>query len=84
MFYVCFATASKTFAEWLQMQIQRRLSITGHISGKKKNILYQLRYAKSDGLKLLTRMYRDSSKGMYLSRKRLKIQQMLSIVGEQV
>ena len=85
MFYLCFISASTAFVAWLRGTIERILLVRGHVtSAKKKNVCYQLKYAKSDGLKILRRMYRDAPKGMYLSRKRLKIQQMLSIVGEQL
>ena len=48
-----------------------------------RNILKQLKYAKADSLKLLRKMY-YSRNAVSLSRKRLKIQKMLAIVGEQL
>src|SRR3990167_8684031 len=69
MFYLCFASASKVFVDWLQETIERNLSVRGHItSAKKKNFYYQLKYAKRDSLIILRRMYRDAPKGTYLSR----------------
>jgi len=84
MFYICFASASRAFIDWLRENIERRLSVKGHVTSAKKKVCYQLKYAKSDGLKILRRMYRDATKGTYLSRKRLKIIEMLAIVGEQL
>lgn len=84
MFYVCFASASQAFVNWLQEGIEDRLSITGHVTSAKRNICYQLKYAKKDSLKIFREMYRDAPKGFYLSRKRLKIDRTLRIVGESV
>ena len=83
MYYVAFASASISFIEWLRENIEKDLAIRGHItSATKKNTLYQLKFAKADGLKLLLRMYKGAQRGMYLKRKRLKITKMLAIVGE--
>src|SRR3989344_3705370 len=85
MFYLCFASPSKTFIDWLPGNIEKHLSVRGHItSAKKKNFYYQLKYAKRDSLIILRRMYRDAPKGTYLSRKHLKILRMLAIVGERL
>jgi hypothetical protein len=84
MFYLCFASASKVFVDWLQESIQHNLSVRGHVTSAKKSLYYPVRYAKSDSLKILRRMYRDAPKGTYLSRKHLKIQKMLAIVGERL
>ena len=84
MFYLCFASASKVFIDWLRENIETRLSIKGHVTVTKSSICYQLKYAKSDGLKVLRKMYRDAPKGFYLSRKRLKIVKMLATVGEKL
>ena len=82
MFYLSFVSASMAFVRWLRGTIERFLSVRGHVTSAKKNVCYQLKYAKSDSLKILRRMYRDAPKGAYLSRKRLKIIKMLDIVGE--
>ena len=82
MFYVCFASASRAFIDWLRENVERQLSIRGHVTIAKRNICYQLKYAKSDGLKILRRMYHNTPKGSYLSRKRLKIEHTLRIVGK--
>lgn len=84
MFYVCFASASPTFIEWLRSRIHESAHVQGHVTHAKGHSTGQLKYAKQDGLKLLRRMYDDPKNSIYLSRKYLRIQQMLSIVGERL
>lgn len=85
MFYVCFASASPSFLSWLQDTIYKKLGVSGHVthSTKPTGSLFQLKYAKKEGLRVIRAMYRNSKK-MYLSRKRLKIEKMLSIIGERL
>lgn len=82
MFYLCFASASPVFLDWLRVQIEKHLSVRGHITGSRRESCRQLKYAKADSLKILRRMYLHAARGHYLSRKRLKIEEMLRIVGE--
>lgn len=85
MYYLCIASASRKFISWLQREIKSNLGIHGHITfSRKRNVCYQLKYAKGDTLKLLRKMYKASRHPVYLSRKRLKIERMLAIVGEQL
>ena len=79
---LCFASASKAFIDWLRENIEDHLSVRGHVTNAKRNICYQLKYAKSDSLKILRLMYRGTPPKTYLSRKRLKIEGTLRIVGE--
>ncbi len=81
MFYTSFISASEKHIFWLQQEIFSRLHTLGHITKQKSKNTFQLKYAKADSLKLLRSMYR-SNDALCLSRKRLKIQTMLSIVGE--
>ncbi len=82
MIYSCVASSSFAFIIWLQETIARHLVIHGHITiTPKKN--YQLRYAKGESIKLLKKIYRRPN-CTCLTRKRLKIEKMLSIVGEQL
>ena len=83
MFYVQFASASKIFIEWLQRTIVRHLSVSGRISRAAGKSTYQLKYAKGEGIVVLREMYRKDTI-IFLRRKRLKIDQMLSIVGERL
>ena len=81
MFYTVFVSASEAHIIWLRSEINRRLGLVGHINKSKKNPCYQLKYAKRESLVLLRKIY-YSPKVRCLSRKRLKIKQMLAIVGE--
>jgi len=84
MFYVCFASASEEFLCWLQQTLRERLGVAGHVTMAAGHSTKQLKYAKRESLLILRRMYRSAPKGTYLSRKHLKIQRMLAIVGEQL
>jgi len=53
MFYTEFISASRKHIEWIRGQIYNRLGISGHITTNSNNICRQLKYAKSDSLKLL-------------------------------
>ncbi len=86
MFYLSFESASAVYTDWVRATIERLVGVKGHISkkpgdGKKRHEMYSLRYAKKESLIVLFKMYEHSSE-MYLSRKRLKIQSALRIVGE--
>ncbi|MEK9194216.1 MAG: LAGLIDADG family homing endonuclease [Patescibacteria group bacterium] len=80
MFYTVFISASKDHIEWLRDRIFRFLKIKGHITKDGKKIVHHLKYAKKESLKLLTKIY-YSSDVICLSRKRLKIEKALSIIG---
>lgn len=82
MFYLCFASASTAFVNWLRGELQKQLGAKGHITKSGRfGTCYNLKYAKADSLKIFRRMY-HSKNCVYLSRKYLKIQKMLAIVGE--
>jgi len=84
MFYIGFASASIKFVHWLQNTIFSRLGIKGHITtAGLKNICYQLKYAKKDGFKLMKKMF-YAPDVICLTRKRLKIEETLSIVGKRL
>lgn len=57
MFYVSFASASKTFVNWFRREIHNTIGIHGHISTAKKRSFYQLRFAKAESLVLIKKMY---------------------------
>lgn len=80
MFYTDFISASKEHINWLRKEIFKRLKIKGHITKGSKKICYQLKYAKKESLKLLRKVY-YSSQIICLTRKRLKIERALSIIG---
>jgi len=80
MFYTSFVSASRPFILWIRKEIQSRISIKGHLgSAKKKNIYYQLKYAKGESLQLIEKMY-ENPKSLYLTRKKLKIDKALAIM----
>lgn len=83
MFYTSFASASPAHLSWLRKEIYRRVGVHGHITTNGRHITQQLKYAKADSLKLLRKMY-YSRNVVCLSRKRLKIEKMLAIVGERL
>lgn len=72
MFYVSFASASKTFINWFRNEIHNIININGHISTAQKRDFYQLRYAKSESLVLIGKMYYNKQVPC-LKRKRQKI-----------
>lgn len=83
MFYTEFMSASERHIKWLRAEIARRLYIKGHITKSRNNVVYQLKYAKGESLKLLPRLYYDS-RVVCLRRKREKIERALSVVGKRL
>jgi hypothetical protein len=82
MFYTIFSSASNDFIFWLQKEIFTHLSISGHITGKVDTI-FQLKYAKADSMILLRALY-PNNRIICLPRKRLKIKEMLRIIGQRL
>jgi intein-encoded DNA endonuclease-like protein len=78
MFYLEFASASLEHLLWIQETVNKRICVKGHITGRKKNIFFQLKYAKREALEIIKKMYYDE-KVICLSRKRLKIEKALKI-----
>jgi len=81
MCYTTFVSASRPHIEWLQGEILKYIKINGHISTTRNGTVYQLRYAKTESLKLWKKLYYGGS--LHLSRKRLKIERILGIIAEQ-
>ena len=80
MFYTAFISASREHIDWIRGELKRRLKIRGHIIYGGKKATYNLKYAKSESLKILPRMY-YGERVVCLKRKRLKIEKALSIIG---
>ena len=80
MFYTVFISASKKHIDWLQHTIFSHLKIRGHITKSAHDVIYNLKYAKADSLKLLSKMYYDMGV-VCLSRKRKKIEKALRVVN---
>lgn len=83
MFYLNFISGSERHTAWLQESIERLSGVRGHqvCSGREGHKIYSLRYAKADSIKILNRMY-PHGEVVCLSRKRLKIEKALRIVGK--
>ncbi|MDP2593575.1 MAG: hypothetical protein Q8P52_02935 [bacterium] len=82
MFYLTFASASFKHLLWLQEEIQKITGAKGRISGRQKNVFFQLRYAKKGAVEIIKQMY-YTQKVVCLSRKRIKIEKALLIEKKQ-
>ena len=81
MFYTVFVSASKAHVLWIQKNVKHHLGITGQITGRgQKGTVYQLKYGKADSLQLLHRLFPNRGT-QSLTRKRLKINEMLRIIN---
>ena len=81
MFYTVFVSASSKHIEWLRESIFKRVGVMGHVTFAGRKSTQQLKYAKMDSLKILRLMYQNKD-ATCLSRKKLKIQKALAIVGQ--
>lgn len=80
MFYLSFVSASRAHISWIQKTLRKRLGVNGYLTHAKGQSVIQLRYAKTETQVILQKMY--AKKGaICLSRKRLKIEKALRIVG---
>ncbi|MBI2023773.1 hypothetical protein HYT01_04420 [Candidatus Giovannonibacteria bacterium] len=80
MFYTVFASASYDHLVWVRNMVFKLLKIKGHITHSKEHIVWSLKYAKKDSLKILKAMYYEKNITC-LKRKHLKIKQVLGIIG---
>ena len=78
MFYTVFISASEQHIHWVRDTIHEALKIKGHITKNVNNSAYQLKYAKSESLKLLPKLYYDNQ-AVCLLRKRVKITAALKV-----
>lgn len=86
MYYLNFTSASPPHIDWLRETLHRLLGVNGHISkagGKEKerDLIINLRFAKEESLVVMNAIY-STSCATHLSRKRLKIERALRIVGK--
>lgn len=85
MYYLVFTSASSKHLKWLQCVNKRLVNVNGHISKRLpdhyRKGFYQLRYAKKECDQLLRKMYSQDHL-VCLSRKRLKIEAAMRIVGK--
>lgn len=77
MYYASFVSASKVHIDWLREEIENNLGVKGHITKSQASSVYQLKYAKAESQKVIKYMYYAEGI-MCLSRKRLKIEKVLS------
>lgn len=82
MYYLEFASASREYVYWLRSKITDLAGVLGHITNDGVGKTLQLKYAKRESLLIIKKMY-YSTEIVCLSRKRLKIERILSIVGKQ-
>lgn len=82
MFYMSLASASRVFIDWIRDEVQERLGILGHLTSDKEGTYFQLKYAKADSLVLIRALYGNG--GRCLTRKRLKIEGILCIIGQSI
>lgn len=81
MFYLTIVSGSPAHVSWLRETAYRLAGVWGHTTNARKNPhIPQLKYAKRESLILLDLLYADSS-APCLTRKRLKIEAALRIVG---
>lgn len=80
LFYLEFCSASEKYITWLRNCLYMQLSVRGHISRSKNSSTLQLRYAKSESLEIIGRMYYNRDV-VCLARKSLKIAAALEIEG---
>lgn len=78
MFYTVFTSASPEHIKWLRQKIAEFTSLKGHITKSQNSSLYQLKYAKSESLKLLSKIYYNQNV-VCLKRKLLKIEKAIKI-----
>lgn len=83
MFYLCFVSASKIFIDWIRTEIRNSIGCVGHITKDGKSSTFQLKYAKAESFLIIKKMYHPKNV-ICLSRKYLKIQKMLAIVGKSI
>ena len=79
LWYLGFCSASPKFLHWIRYELFIRLGLKGHITKTKSNSCQQLKYAKSEAIKIVQRLYKLNC-AMCLSRKKLKIGKILAIV----
>ena len=81
MFYVELISASLKHIEWLQACILKLSGISGRITKSKNNPCYRLKFAKSDSLIILKRLYYKNHE-VSLKRKYLKVKRALAIIDK--
>lgn len=81
MFYLTFISASPAHVYWIRESLEQLLAVRGHITVARNSVIVQLKYAKREALLILKKLYPHPDV-VCLTRKRLKIENALRIVGE--
>lgn len=82
MYYVVFSSGSYAHLDWIRSTIERLCGISGNITkGKREGAIYNLKFAKEKSRTILALIYPNPNV-ICLSRKRLKIERALGIVGQ--
>lgn len=76
VFYLSFASASKSFITWLQRKLFLLTLVKGHVTHARGNSCFQLKYAKREAGVLIRKIYRRKTCTCLL-RKKLKVGQIL-------
>ncbi len=81
MFYLGFCSAAPVYLRWLREEIFKKTGAQGHVTSSVNSSCLQLKYSKKEAIRVLEKMY-YSHEVVCLSRKKLKINQTLCIMGE--
>lgn len=83
MFYAVFLSASEAHVLWLRKNIFDLTGIKGHLTQTGTTPMYAIKYAKTESLQLLPKLYYNPNV-ICLSRKRKKIEKAFAIEGEEL
>lgn len=81
MYYLIFTSSSKQHLNWIRDRLNNSLGVFGHVTHDQKKTVYNLKYAKREGFKILKKMYSNKDV-ICLSRKKLKIIEALDKIGQ--
>jgi len=83
IFYLDFVSASENNLIWLRDMVYKYIGVMGYIDNRtNQSGVFRLRFAKNNSLKIINKMYADSS-AVCLTRKKLKIKGILDIVDQE-
>ncbi|MEX2514607.1 MAG: hypothetical protein WD335_00555 [Candidatus Paceibacterota bacterium] len=83
MFYLVFAAYSELHIKWIREILRENLNVSGHLNKPSERRIFQLKFAKEESFKILKKIYYTEDI-VCLSRKRLKIEKALGIMGKQL
>lgn len=82
MFYLEFTSASREHIYWLQQELRKKSEVIGCITFNHTKSTYKLKFAKSEALVIIKKMYYNPNV-VCLSRKKLKINKALKVEEKQ-